>query len=200
MARVDRSNQNIFLFDLDGSLADYQGALRRDLKKLRMPGEPKIEDLFYAEKRYKPIAARMRLIKAQTGWWLRLKPIPMGLQIFHAAGEMGFEREVLTKGPHKHPVAWGEKFIWVKKHLDVNITITEFKGRHYGKVLYDDFPPYIRDWLEHRPNGLVIMPDTPWNLGFTHPRVVRWTGKNEDEVLHAMRCAYDRVPGEPLVF
>ncbi len=195
------SSNNNMLFDLDGSTADYYGAMKRDLKKLRMPGEPKItDDLFLAEKRYPAIAARMRLIKAQPGWWLKLKKIPMGIKIFDAAGEIGFDREVLTKGPHKHPVAWGEKFIWVKKHMGVNITITEFKGRHYGKVLYEDYPQYALDWLAHRPNGLVIMPVTPYNRDFTHPRVVKWNGENYDEVYHAMVCAYNREPGEPLIF
>lgn len=198
---MPRSYDNVALFDMDMSLADYLTALKRDLKKLRMPGEPVIDNLYRAEKLYKPLAARMRLIKAQPGWWLKLRPIPEGIRVLRAAQKMGFGCTVLTKGPHGHPDAWAEKVKWCRKHLgkDVEVTITEHKGNHYGKVLYDDFPPYIKDWLKHRPRGLVIMPDNEYNRDFNHPQVIRWTGQNWDEVVHALKCAFDRKPGQPLI-
>jgi hypothetical protein len=45
----------------------------------------------------------------------------------------------------------------------------------YGKVLYDDFPPYILRWLEWRPRGKVLMLDAQHNRDFTHPNVFRCT-------------------------
>lgn len=52
----------------------------------------------------------------------------------------------------------------------------------YGAVLVDDWPEYIRRWLENRPRGLVIMPAHEHNAGFNHPNVVRYDGTNKDEV------------------
>ena len=46
----------------------------------------------------------------------------------------------------------------------------------------DDWPEYIKPWLEWRPRGLVIMPDQPWNQDFEHPQVVRHTDDNLAEV------------------
>tara|TARA_Y100000310_G_C20512920_1_gene729762 strand:+ start:436 stop:588 length:153 start_codon:yes stop_codon:yes gene_type:complete len=49
------------------------------------------------------------------------------------------------------------------------MTITEDKGIVYGKVLVDDYPCYIKRWLENRPRGLVIMPAHSYNRDFEHP-------------------------------
>jgi hypothetical protein len=43
----------------------------------------------------------------------------------------------------------------------------------YGKILYEDYPPYIKRWLTWRPRGRVILIDAPYNRGFEHPQVLR---------------------------
>lgn len=191
--------ENIALFDLDGSLADYEGQLRKDLEALRAPGEPPLGSPWEDEHRLPYIAARMRLIKSQPGWWLSLPPIPRGLRVFEAAREMGFNCQVLTKGPSGHPLAWAEKLQWCDQHLGtIPVTITKDKGLVYGKLLYDDFPPYCERWLEHRPRGLVIMPATYYNRDFHHPQVVKWTGRNWRQVEHALRQCFERNENEAL--
>ena len=59
------SLSNVGLFDMDGSLADYEGALRRDLAAMAMPGDPDLKDMWKAENRYPAIGARMKAIKAR---------------------------------------------------------------------------------------------------------------------------------------
>jgi hypothetical protein len=93
---------------------------------------------------------------------------------------------ILTKGPYNATSAWTEKVQWCREHIYyVPITITEDKSLVYGKVLVDDWPPYVTQWLEWRPRGLVIMPDQPWNQDFIHPNVFRYRGHQDDIDLKA---------------
>lgn len=192
--------EDIGLFDMDGSLADYIGQLQADLLKLQAPSEGPIEDLWLAEKQ-EHISARMRLIKSQVGWWRNLAPIEAGMRAFMAARELGFINNVLTKGPRHHPNAWQEKVEWCRMRLghETPVHITEDKGLVYGKFLYDDFPEYCLAWLRHRPRGLVIMPVNQFNSDFRHPQVVRYDGTNLEQIKEAMRIVMKRKVGEPLL-
>ena len=151
----------IALFDMDGSLFDYDGAMIRDLNELRAPEEPLIknQNLWTMEKQ-PHMKARMDLIKFKPGWWLDLKPITLGFDIFKMAKEIGYECHILTKGPHKHSNAWSEKKDCIRKHFgeDVPVHIVSNKGLVYGAVLYDDYPEYMDMWKDARPRGLGIMP------------------------------------------
>src|SRR5438552_2262998 len=134
---------HIGLFDLDGSLADYEGGLRRYLNTLHGPMEPDLPaDLWEAEK-MAHIAERMNLIKALPGFWRGLEPIGQGFMVVQFARQIGYELHVLTKGPRAHPTAWAEKLEWCQQYLpDVQVHITMDKGLVYGSFLYDDFPYY----------------------------------------------------------
>jgi hypothetical protein len=199
---MDTAGIDIALFDMDGSLADYEGAMARDLDELRSPGEPAstVENLWDVEK-LDHLSARRRLIKNQPGWWLNLEPIPMGMAVLRVCQQLGFDVHILTKGPKRHALAWDEKVRWCQRHVgpDVDIHVTSDKGLVYGKLLYDDYPDYMLRWLAHRPRGLGIMPVTPHNRDFTHPNVVKWDGTNLDAVTRAVAAAKGRKPGEDLV-
>jgi hypothetical protein len=72
---------HVALFDLDSSLADFEGALRAGLNALRGPSEPEIAattDLHELELQHPYVRARMDLIKAQPGFWSHLKPLEDG--------------------------------------------------------------------------------------------------------------------------
>jgi len=45
---VVNADENIGLFDLDGSLADFNGQLLADLEMLRSPDEERVTDLYAA--------------------------------------------------------------------------------------------------------------------------------------------------------
>ncbi|MCI0700786.1 MAG: hypothetical protein L0241_06870 [Planctomycetia bacterium] len=198
---MDTSGIDIALFDMDGSLADYDAAMVRALEELRSPDEPvvSVENLWKIEKE-EHLRARMRLIKSQPGWWLNLSAIPKGMQILRLCQQLGFDVHVLTKGPKKHSHAWDEKVQWCQRYIgpDVDIHVTSDKGLVYGKLLYDDYPDYMLRWLAHRRRGLGIMPVTPNNRDFTHPNVVKWDGSNLEEVTRAITAAKLRAPGEDL--
>jgi 5'-nucleotidase len=195
----------VALFDLDGSLADYDLAMRRDLLSLRAPDEPPITvgtNLHELEDRYPHIKERMDLIKSKPGWWLTLPRIEMGFVIVSLAREMGYGLNVLTKAPRNHTKAWTEKVEWCKGQPELataDIHLTMNKGLVYGTFLYDDYPVYMDLWLANRPRGLGIMLATPDNAAYKHPNVVKWDGTNLEKVTQALQAAYDRAPREALV-
>jgi len=191
-----KSTDNIGLFDLDGSLADYDKAVLVGLRQLQGPSEPAIECVRDARK-IPHIRARIDLMQKQPGWWFNLEPISKGFQIVELAKEIGFEIHVLTQGPKTNALAWKEKVEWCQKHLgnDIDIHITRNKGLVYGKFLYDDYTDYMMRWLEHRPRGLGIMPVNDDNVDFNHPQVIRWDGSNLDQVSDLLLAAYQRQAG-----
>lgn len=196
--KKESTQPNIGLFDLDGSLANFDKSMLNGLAELKSPDEP---DILSVQEGYKipHIKARMELISRQPNWWYELEPIEMGFRVLEVAKSIGFQIHVLTQGPKNKPRAWKEKVEWCQRHLgsDIDIHITRNKGMVYGRFLYDDYPNYMLRWLEYRPRGLGIMPINNENKNFRHPQVIRWDGTNLDEVTERLERAYRRKAGEP---
>lgn len=194
-------SEKIALVDMDGTLCDFDGAMKRDLGLLASPGEPVHEGK--DRKDWPPhIKARRNLIKRQPGWWRNLSVMQDGYVIVCAMRELGYRVHILTQGPRNTPSAWTEKVEWCQDVLgpvgdDYDITITRDKGIAYGRVLMDDWPEYGLRWLENRPRGLLLLPDRPWNQGFEHPNCVRMTSTHAAKA--ALQAAFDREDGAPLV-
>jgi hypothetical protein len=182
----------VVLFDIDGTLANYDLALKRDMDALRAPMEPPYAGVPHDDS---PAYLRNRasLIKSAESWWATLEPLKLGFDIWKIAGDLGYRRVILTQAPRRSPAAWSGKKKWIDSYLgpDTDVIITRDKGLVYGKVLVDDFPKYITRWLKWRPRGLVIMPAQPHNKGFEHPQVIRYTGRNLKNVSKAMAKLYD---------
>lgn len=176
---MPQPSEPIALIDLDGTLADFDGAMAEKLSSLRSPGEdPALE--VYGQEKHPWLEARRDAIKARPGFWRSLARIPDGFAVLEMIRQVGFEIHILTKGPTKTTSAWTEKVEWCQAHVPgVPITVTLDKGLVYGRVLFDDWPPYIERWLAWRPRGLVIMLDHPWNQGFEHPNVFRYKRLND---------------------
>jgi hypothetical protein len=123
-----------------------------------------------------------------------LERFKLGFDIYNLAVEMGFNAEVLSKGPSNAENAWTEKVKWVKRELgtDVGINLVTTKQGKYGCVLVDDYPGYLEPWLENRPRGVGIMPAHSYNKNFKHERVVRYDGSNISEVEKILLWARDR--------
>lgn len=164
----------IALIDLDGTLADYDVAMRASLEKLRSPLEPPLKDIHGGEPW---LEARRDLIRQNPGFWRNLARIQRGFEVVEVLRELSFRLMVLSKGPANATNAWTEKVLWCQEHLpDARVTIGQDKSMVYGRVLFDDWPPYIRGWLEWRPRGVVIMLDHPHNQDFHHDQVIRYRG------------------------
>lgn len=178
----------VALVDLDGTLADFAGAMLRDLTAMLGPEETplfSVED----EDTYPHVKARRRAIKSQPDWWFNLQRIPAGFLLLDMLRELGFKIHILTRGPKHSSGAWEQKVRWVRSHVpDASLTITLDKSLVYGRVLVDDWPDYVTPWLKHRPRGLVVMPDQPWNQGYEHPQVVRHLpGQNEELIRERLK-------------
>lgn len=197
-------NDYIAWFDMDGSLFDFDGHMRASLLPLCSPEEQQLVSsagLWDLEKQFPHIKARMELIKATPGWWRSMPPLENGFKAFNMAKAVGFDCRILTKGPKMNPVAWMEKVECCQQHLGdkIDIAIVSSKGEVYGRVLYDDYPPYMSAWLQNRPRGLGIMPVTESNKDFAHPNLVKFDGTNLSQVQHALEAAWGRKSREPLL-
>lgn len=176
-------SEDIALFDMDGTLCDYDTALKKSMIALQHPDEPPYEGI----PRENPPAylrARADLIRSKTNWWADLPKFQLGFDIWELTKSMGYRHMILTQGPKRNPKSWMGKKMWIDKNIgqDVDITITRDKGLVYGKILVDDYPEYVLRWLEWRKRGLVIMPLQKHNESFSHPQVVHYNGTNIDEI------------------
>ena len=184
-----RPHELVALIDMDGTVADFDGAMRRDLARLQSPQE--VSDPSGPDDDREPpwLKARKKLIKSQPGWWRNLPEYGPGMEITALLRNQGFDLMVLTKAPWGTTQAWTEKVEWCREHLpDVQVTITEDKGLVYGKILVDDWPAYGIRWLTWRPRGLLIVPAQSWNTldkypTHLHPNIFRYTGAPGDQEL-----------------
>ena len=176
------TDSKVALVDMDGTLCDYEGSLKKELSKCLSQDGVDIWD-----KKYKYLRDT---IKRVPGFWKNMSIISNGWTVKAMLEMNGFDLHILTKGPHNNPEAWKEKLEWCRKNLgDVSVTITENKSLVYGRILFDDYPDYCESWLKHRPRGLVLMPAHSYNEGFDEEypdQVVRVTGCNWDEVEDAI--------------
>lgn len=168
-------NENIALFDMDGTLCDYETGLRRELEKMRAPEE---KPFIYSHDAWPDhIKARADAIRAQESWWANLPKLQQGCDVLGIAQELRYKVMILTQGPRTNPVAWAGKVRWINEHFpETEITITRDKGLVYGKVLVDDYPPYIERWLQWRKRGAVIMPQNEHNKEYKHRQVHPYDG------------------------
>ena len=196
------TEDRIALFDMDGTLCDYSGQLKRDLEKIRNPAEPEIE--FQHDDSLLPAwyKQRMHLIKSVPGWWKYLPRLEDGFQVLDLAVSIGFTPEILTKGPFRSSQAWTEKYEWCRREIDgkghskkpIEIGITFNKGRVYGRMLVEDYPPYVEAWLKFRKRGFVVLMDRPYNRSLKHPQVERYDGTQASLriIVERTQAAFDR--------
>lgn len=178
-------DDRIALIDLDGTVADFEAKMQRELAKLVAPGETGVQGEY--------LESRRRLVRSQPGFYLNLKPLKHGFEVVNLIRRIGFDLVVLTKASVKTPNSWSEKVSWAQKHLpDASITISQTKELVYGRVLVDDWPDYYEPWLQNRPRGLVIALAHPYNDKPKDPRIIRYDGTNLDQVEEALTKAYLR--------
>lgn len=88
-------DEPVALIDLDGTLADYDGAMTAALLKLQSPED---EPLDMTEMRSGSpwILERQQLIKQVPGFWRGLPKIPLGFEVLDMIRSRGFRLMVLT--------------------------------------------------------------------------------------------------------
>lgn len=188
----------VILFDLDGTLADFDGAILRDLQALHNPAEGPFDFSHTGgndDNDPKWLKARKDMIKRQPDWWLNLEPIESGFKLMKMARDVGFRVVICSRGPASIPDAWAQKVKWVQKHVERprKITLADEKDLVYGRILVDDWPDYVTPWLGVRPRGHVLMPAHRWNKNYQHPRALRYDGTNWPEVQKVLESQFTRL-------
>ena len=124
----------IALFDMDGTLCDYEKKLISDLNEIKSPDE---EDVTVVPRDDAPLFLRKRanLIRSSIDWWATLPQFKLGFDIWHLALQIGYRRMILTQGPKRNPNAWSGKKIWLDNNVgnEIDVTITRDKGLVYGR-------------------------------------------------------------------
>jgi hypothetical protein len=186
-------NDLIALFDMDGTLFDYVGSLKKELRKIESPQEPDVPLRFEGNPGY--VQNRIDLITESEAFWSDMPKLQLGWDILQIAEELEYHIHILTQGPRSKPAAWSGKKKCIDKHFgeDFSITLTRDKGLVYGTVLVEDYPKYIKRWLKWRKRGLVIMPANEFNGSLRHPQVIRYDGGNLKDVREAMRKRKEEV-------
>lgn len=179
---ANHNDAPVALFDLDGTLADFDWAMHERMCQLAGPGEP-VWDPDREGDEPEHILQRRRIIKSVPGFWTGLHAMDDGFHVMGMAHQIGFRLMILSRGPSQNSLAWKEKIDWCREKISFphEITLTEDKGLVYGRVLVDDWPPYIERWLAFRPRGQVIMPARRWNQDFNRPNVYRYAGHPQDD-------------------
>jgi 5'-nucleotidase len=185
---------NIALIDLDSTIADHDAQLEKDLKKMSSPEEIILLDKWREKKRAPSyMFQRMKVIRNNVEWWENLPVIEKGMELVEIMQSIGFRIVILTQGPRANSHAWQGKVNWVNKHLGekIDITITRDKSMVYGKVLYDDYPPYVDSWLTNRPRGLAILNSYSYNQHYKNKNSILYEN-NKDEVVELLREQFKR--------
>jgi len=187
----------IALIDLDGTVADYDKAMAVEMARLASPEEDPPETVDFDSPKEPHVKAREELIRRQPGFWRSLPKLELGFEIVEDLETVGFGLHVLTRGPSRTTSAWTEKVEWCHEHLpQAAVTITQDKALVYGRVLVDDWPPFMKGWLTVRPRGLVVCVAHPWNAGVDHPQVFRYDGTNREALRERLHQAFCRVSGK----
>lgn len=184
----------IFLCDMDDSLFDWSGEIVRTLNEIASPNEETYTQDNWRERTKSPhVKNRVELIKSRPNFYKNLPILSDGLSVWEAARSIGYDCQILTKGPYFQSQGWTEKYDCIRKHLGaaVNVHIVMDKSLVYGAVLYDDSPEYMRAWLKRRPRGLGIMPEQPYNLDFSHSQVIKHNN-NIHEIYKALENEYKK--------
>ena len=193
---MTNGNPKVALFDMDNTICDYVGAMKKGLEKLRAPGEPVIDPFALGDNdtEHQYLWNRMDLIKANADWWANLPRLKLGFDVMDMAKKLGYLIEILTQAPRTNPAALDGKLRWILSNIeaDTKFTMTRQKSSYYGRVLVDDYPGYVEPWLEHRKRGLVIMPANDYNKGFKHPQVIMYDGSNKAQVRDGLLEAMNR--------
>ncbi|NXR06719.1 NT5C protein, partial [Semnornis frantzii] len=138
------------LVDMDGVLADFEGAVLRDFRA-RFPGEPRVElparRGFSVREQYRSLredlADKVASIYESPGFFLRLDPIPGALEAMQEMIHMQDTEVFICTSPlrkYEHCVV--EKYQWVEKHLGPEfverIILTRDKTVVAADLLFDD--------------------------------------------------------------
>lgn len=190
------SERPIVLVDMDGVLADFDGATEAFLRERHPHVTIAPRKNFYFRHDY-PDEAHHALINdlhASQHFFRNLPEIPDALEGWQRIIDLGYEPRICSSPLHTNEWCKEEKLAWVEHHLGKqaakNAIITSNKEEHDGIVLIDDRPE-----IKNAANAIWqhITFDQPYNVEIaTEFRLRGWRDPNLEALLeqaHALAQA-----------
>jgi 5'-nucleotidase len=169
----------LILVDMDGVLADFEGAFLRDWRQ-QYPDKPFISldqrRTFYLLEDYpRELRSEVHGVYTALGFFRKLDPIPGAIEALHIMRALSHEVFICTSPLYDYENCVLEKFQWVEDHLGKawtqRIVMSADKTVVYGDVLIDD-KPLITGATQ--PQWEHIVYDQPYNRESESPRRLTW--------------------------
>jgi 5'-nucleotidase len=111
----------IIYIDMDDTICDFSGSLRRFIKN----------------------GGTLKFPQSKIGFFENLPPLPNALESVNQLRQhSGYDVYILTAPSTRNPSCYSEKRIWIEKHFDYDFTkkliISPNKGLFKGDILIDD--------------------------------------------------------------
>lgn len=168
--------QPIAIVDLDETLADYNKGIQEYAKIIGLDKEEDLRSFHDNENR--AVAAIRNMFWSIPNWWCNLDVIPTNETLFYFLKQQDFRLVILSKAPKYCLNAWSEKIDWCNNYfLCAEVLLTDSKkDLVYGDIFIDDNKKNMDSWLNRWSNGFGILPITPYNSGYSHPRAIYFDG------------------------
>lgn len=171
----------VYAVDIDDTLADFNGKLRRIYNKRYLPHriDRNHFNLCDIDECFDELTAhRLKDIFNEKGFFSDLKLLPGAFEVVNALIQRNHSIYLVTAPPRRanlggakavNPGAATEKISWIMQKfpkLAQNTVITSHKYLIKADMLIDDNVNNIRGWCQAHPQGIGYLIDQPWNRAY----------------------------------
>lgn len=195
-AMAGRGRDNVVLVDMDGVLADFDGAVLNQLP-------PEIERVarthFYIAEDYPAHAEHVRYITSQPNFFLDLPLVDNAFEGWQRLIDAGYQPQICTAPLSRNSHSVRNKLAWLHRHFgprfgDLVVSdaiIDRRKYRYDGFALIDDRPEV--DTNDGQARWLHVVFDRPYNQDHTAALRIRgWDDPDLEDILEAVRLRTQR--------
>jgi len=180
--------KKVALIDMDDTLVDYKQRIEEYTAWLSPNGNP---TPMHGEN-IPDHAKNLRLwLWDHPNFWIGADVKWLGFEIMLFLLKYDYEVTIHTRAYTESPNAFTEKVEWfncyirhpnIKNVKDI-VLLSGSKDILAGDVFVDDNTSNVDSWLTRWPEGLAILPATPYNEGYDHPRAIRIDRNNIEDTL-----------------
>lgn len=180
-------NRKIILIDMDGVLADFEGAFLTQYRAkfpqhYYIPLEDRKEFAIFNEYP-EELSEDVRSIYSASGFFKNLPIIDGAKEAVLKMQEFGHEVFICTSPINRFKNCVTEKYLWIASNFGHEMTkkiiLTKDKTLIHGDILIDDKPEHFGI---NTPTWEHILFDAPYNRQITNKRRITWD--NWEEILH----------------
>ncbi len=183
------------LIDLDSTLVDFEGPIRRALAERGIAyADPSLD--FYADKRYDDpeVVALIKSVQNSQGFFRNLEPLHGAVEIWAHLQENGFHPRICSKPLRSNPWCVEEKLAAVDHYFGPHAADDAYIGRdkesEAGIALIDDRPELTDGMYWRR-----VIYTQPWNAHEEGLRIESWSDPQLLPILAQCADRYDSLFG-----